>query len=133
MKRMRVLLAGLLGVSLVVLALATGPASATATSAKVTIGNQALLLPDGSAVLTVTYTCAPGPAGDTTGTVAADIGQGPILGFGSATATCDNRSHSVNLDVAPGPFSQGSATALGIVQNTDASSFATSSRGIMIK
>ena len=81
MKRVRVLLAGLLGVSLVVLALATGPASATATSAKVTIGNQALLLPDGSAVLTVSYTCAPGPAGDTTGTVGADIGQGPILGF----------------------------------------------------
>ena len=133
MKRMRVLLAGLLVGSLVVLALATGPASATATSAKVTIGNQALLLPDGTAVLTVTYTCAPGPAGDSTGTVAADLGQGPILGFASTTAICDNRSHSVNLQVAPGPFSNGSGTALAIVQNIDASSFATSSRGVTIR
>lgn len=133
MKRMRILLAGLLGVFLVVLALATGPALATATSAKVTIANQALLLPDGTAVLTVTYTCAPGPAGDTTGTVIADLGQGPILGFADSTAICDNRSHSVNLQVAPGPFSQGSGTALALVQNVDASSFATNSRGVTIR
>jgi hypothetical protein len=132
MKRMRVLLAGLLGVSLVVLALATGPASATATSAKITIGNQALLLPDGSAVVTVTYTCAPGPAGVTTGTVQADVGQGPILGLAQAEATCDNRSHSVNLDV-PGPFSQGSATGFAVVTNIDTSSFAGTSRGVTIR
>ena len=134
MKRMRVLLAGLLGVSLVVLALATGPASATATSAKITVANQALLLPDGSVVVTVTYTCAPGPAADTTGTVAADVGQGPNLGFGGAPATCDNRSHTQNLDVvAPLPYSQGSATALGVVTNLDNSSFASTSRGVTIK
>jgi hypothetical protein len=132
MKRMRVLL-GLLGVFLVVLALATGPASATATSAKVTIGNQALLLPDGTVVVTVTYTCAPGPAGNTTGSVFAQLGQGTNFGFTDTTAICDNRSHSANLQAAPGPFSQGSATAAAIVQNIDASSFATSSRGITIR
>jgi hypothetical protein len=133
MKRMRVLLAGLLGVSLVVLALATGPASATATNAKITVANQAQLLTDGSVVVTVSYTCAPGPAGDTTGFVQAVLGQGPMTGSGTAAATCDNRSHSVNLDVGPGPFSQGSGTALGIVANTDASSFASTSRGVTIK
>src|SRR5579864_4452930 len=106
MKRMRVLLAGLLGVSLVVLALATGPASATATSAKISIANQAPLLADGSAVVTVTYTCAPNAGGTSTGMVGADLGQGPTLGFATTTATCDNRSHSVNLDVGPGPYSQ---------------------------
>jgi hypothetical protein len=132
MKRMRVLLAAL-AVSLVVLALATGPASATATNAKITVANQAQLLPDGSVVVTVSYTCAPGPAGDTTGTVASDVGQGPLIGFGEAPAVCDNRSHTVNLDVGPGPFSQGTATALGIVANADDSSFATTSRGITIK
>ena len=133
MKRMRVLLAGLLGVSLVVLALATVPASATATSAKITIGNTALLLPDGSAVMTVTYTCAPAPANNTVGQVEGFLGQGPINGIAIETATCDNRSHSVNLHVVPGPFSQGSASAFAIVVNFDSSSFASTSRGVMVK
>ena len=133
MTRRRTLLAALVGMSLILLALATGPASATAPSAKITIANQAQLLADGSAVLTVTYTCAPGPANDTTGMVGTALQQGPTIGNGDAPATCDNRSHTVNLDEIPGPFSQGTANALAIVINTATTSFASTSRAVMIK
>ena len=133
MRRIWTLLAALIGMSMIVLVLAAGPASATAPSAKVTIANQAQLLADGSAVLTVTYTCAPGPANDTTGTVSTAPQQGAIIGNGDATATCDNRSHTVNLDEIPGPFSQGTANALAIVINTAQTSFASTSRAVMVK
>ena len=133
MTRMRTLLAALVGMSLVLLALASGPASATAPSAKIAIANQATLLADGSAVITVTYTCAPGPANDTTGAVTTALQQGPTIGNGDAPATCDNRSHTVSLDEVPGPFSQGTGNALAIVINTATTSFAATSRAVTIR
>ena len=133
MTRRRTLLAALVGMSLILLALATGPASATAPSAKITIANQAQLLADGSAVLTVTYTCPPGPANDTTGMVGTALQQGLTSGGGTALATCDNRSHSVNIDDIPGPFSQGTANAAAEAINTAGTSFAFTSRAVMVK
>jgi hypothetical protein len=131
MTRIRTLLAALVGM-VVLLALATGLASATATSAKITIANQATLVSDGSVVVTLTYTCAPGPANDTTGLVQVDLQQGAVIDFTTASATCDNRQHTVSLDVL-GPFSQGTATALGVVTNTTTTSFASTSRGVTIR
>ena len=122
MTRMRTLFAALVGMPLIFLALTTGSASATAQ-----------LLPDGSAVLTVTYTCAPGPPNDTTGFINSILTQGPINGSDDEPATCDNRSQTVHLVEAPGPFSQGAANAIAVILNTDGSSIASSSRAVMIK
>ena len=133
MTRMRTLFAALVGMPLIFLALTTGSASATAPTAKITNSNQAQLLPDGSAVLTVTYTCAPGPANDTTGFINSILTQGPINGSDDEPATCDNRSQTVHLVEAPGPFSQGAANAIAVILNTDGSSIASSSRAVMIK
>ena len=137
MTRIRASLVALAGVLLVVLALATGPASATSQSATVTIANQAQLLPDGSAVMTIYYVCAPGPGGDTTGMVTGLLQQGngptPASGSNTAPATCDNRKQTVYIDATPGPFSQGAATGLAVVQNTSGSSAATTSRGVTIR
>jgi hypothetical protein len=118
---------------LILLALATGPASATPPPGKVTIANQATLLADGSAVITVTYTCQPGPGNDTTGAITSALQQGPTIGNADALATCDGRSQTVSLDEMPGPFSRGTANALVIVENTAATSFASTSRGVMIR
>jgi hypothetical protein len=132
MTRIRTLLAALVGMVLL-LALATGPASATATNAKISIANQATLLTSGDVVVTVTYTCAPGLANDTTGMVVVDLQQGTLpFSAGDGPATCDNRQHTANIDVL-GPFSQGTANALAIIDNSNDSSFATTSRGVTIK
>ena len=133
MTRIRTFQAALVAMPLILLALAAGPASATAPSAKITIANQAQLLADGSAVITVTYTCAPGPAGDTTGTLTSALQQGPTIGNADAIATCDNRSQTVRLHEIPGPFSRGTANALAIVINVDSTSFASTSRAVVIR
>jgi len=120
-------------VTAALLALTTGPASATTPPGSITIANQAQLLTDGSVVLTVSYTCAPGPGGVTTGLVTSSVQQGAVIGSsGTNTATCDNRKHSANLRNVPGPFSRGTANALAVVENTNATSFATTSRGVMV-
>jgi hypothetical protein len=129
MRKLRFLLPLMLAVGVLALPVS---GSATTPPGSISIANQAQLLTDGSVVLTVSYTCAPGPANDTTGTVVSIVEQGAINGSGSALATCDGRKHSAHLDNVPGPFSQGTAGAVAAVANTSSTSFAFTSRGVMV-
>jgi hypothetical protein len=131
-RRSRALLATVIAMSAIALTLAIGPASATTPPGSIAIANQAQLLADGSVVLTVTYTCAPAAGNITTGTLATAVQQGATIGNGDAVATCDNRKHTANIQNIPGPFSQGIANAVAEVQNADATSFAFTSRGVMV-
>jgi hypothetical protein len=68
----------------------------------------------------------------TTGTLVTAVQQGATIGNGEAVATCDNRKQSVNVANVPGPFSQGTANAVAEVINADSTSFAFTSRGVMV-
>jgi hypothetical protein len=57
---------------------------------------------------------------------------GAIIGNGVAAATCDNCKHTANVDNTPGPFSRGTANAVAEVINADSTSFAFTSRGVMV-
>ena len=131
-RRVRVLLGTLILLPVIVLALGGGPAAATAPPGSIAIANQALLLGDGSVVLTVSYTCAAAAGNVTTGALSTAVQQGATIGNGDAVATCDNRKHTVNVDNVPGPFSQGTANAVATVINSDSTSFAFTSRGVMV-
>ena|SRR5438093_13477265 len=129
MRKLRFLLPLMLAVGVLALPVS---GSATTPPGSIAIANQAQLLTDGSVVLTVSYTCAPGPANDTTGVVVSSVQQGAIIGSASALATCDNRKHTAHLDNVVGPFSQGTANAVAAVENSSATSFAFTSRGVMV-
>jgi hypothetical protein len=82
--------------------------------------NQALLLTDGTVIVTVDYVCRPGPGGNTAGTVRTFLTQGQMSTPGTtAPAVCDDRSHTASTDNGPGPFSVGPALAGGLVLNSD--------------
>jgi hypothetical protein len=93
----------------------TGASSAGASSPAATlkIEPQASLQPDGSALLTVDYSCTPGSAGSTGGLF---TGLQQPGAFGSSgltpTVTCDDQTHRATVDESPGPFTPGSATAI---------------------
>lgn len=132
MRKLRYFVLVALVTGLAVLSLASGPASATTPPGSISITNQAVLLADGSVVLTVSYTCAPAAGNVTVGTLQTAVQQGPIVGNGTAVATCDNRKHTVSVDNSPGPFRQGTANAVAEVINADTTSFAFTSRGVMV-
>jgi hypothetical protein len=74
------------------------------------IRNQALLLSDGTVILTVDYSCIPGPGGNIVGTITTSVMQGTISSPDkSAPATCDGHPHTATTDNGPGPFSPGDA------------------------
>jgi hypothetical protein len=88
----------------------TRTVTVTAPEPSTSIRNQALLLSDGSVILTVDYSCIPGPGGDTVGTIATSVTQGTISSPDkSAPATCDGHSHTATTDNGPGPFRAGVA------------------------
>ena len=81
--------------------------------------NQALLLTDGTVILTVDYVCWPGPGGNTAGTVRTFLTQGQTSTPGTtAPAVCDDRSHTASTDNGPGPFTVGPALAGGFALNS---------------
>jgi hypothetical protein len=85
----------------------------------VNIHNQALLLTDGTVIMTVDYVCLPAPSGNTAGTVTTSLMQGQTPSSGTkAPATCDDRSHTATTDNGPGPFSEGPAQGFAIVLNS---------------
>ena len=92
-------------------AIAPSIAAAEGPPVTITINSNAILQPDGSALLTFTYSCLPGFGTGTTGTISTDLEQSQGLGFGSATAICDDQSHTLTLDQSPGPFTLGEAAA----------------------
>jgi hypothetical protein len=85
----------------------------------INIHNQALLLTDGTVVMTVDYVCQPGPNGNTAGTLTTSLLQGQTSSRDTkAPATCDDRSHTATTDNGPGPFSQGPAQGSALVLNS---------------
>ena len=127
-------LAAVAAVSVIMLAVVPGTASATAPSATIQILSQAQLQTNGTALVTVYYLC--GPAVETAGTINVGLTQ-PTGKFGSApqTATCDDRKHKLTAEVGPGSltgFEAGSASA--IVHLTNAGiSFASAQAEVTIK
>jgi hypothetical protein len=88
----------------------TRTVTVTAPQPSTSIRNQALLLSDGTVILTVDYSCIPGPGGNTVGTITTSVTQGTISSPNkSAPATCDGHSHTATTDNGPGPFNVGDA------------------------
>jgi hypothetical protein len=106
----------LLTLPVIMLAAAPGTALASAPSATLQFHNQAKLQADGSVLVTLDYSCNPAFFG-TAGGLGVDVQQPGAFGFVSTTATCDDQKHTVTLDVAPGPFTRGTASAVAEVFN----------------
>jgi hypothetical protein len=85
-----------------------------------TTNNHALLLTDGSVVLSVSYRCVPGPGPNTAGTLDTWLNQGKNSSYGApkASAVCDDRSHTVSArQVGTGPYSEGSAQGYAFISD----------------
>lgn len=83
------------------------------------IENQALLLSDNTAFMTVDYLCLPGSGANTAGTVTTSVMQGQTSSSDTkAPATCDDRSHMATTDNGPGPFSEGDAQSFATALNS---------------
>jgi hypothetical protein len=90
----------------------------------VTINSHALLLTDGSVVYTISYRCLPGPGPNTAGMLEYGMSQGPNISQSNGTsAICDDSSHSASVrnvvNLGPGPFGEGPATASAITRNSE--------------
>jgi hypothetical protein len=96
------------------LAAASGAAQASTPAATIQFHNQAQLQPGGSVLVTLDYSCNPAVFG-TTGTLQAEAQQPGVDGFNVATATCDDQKHTVTLDLTPGPFTRGTASASAVI------------------
>ena len=99
-------------ISVAILAGGSGIAQATSPSATLTVSPRAQLQPDGSAVVTVTYSCLPGTFLGATGDIFLDLEQTQAIGSADVPATCDDSTHTTTLDAAPGAFAPGTASAL---------------------
>ena len=115
----RALVAAVPLITLPVLALAAAPGTALASTPAATIQfhNQAQLQPDGSILVTLDYSCSPAFFGST-GDLGVDAEQPGTFGTAFTTANCDGRKHTVTLDVAPGPFTPGTASVIAEVTNS---------------
>ena len=110
-------LAAVAAVSLVTLAVAPGPASANTPTATIQFVNQAQLQPDGSALVSLYYQCNPGYFGSASGSVVVYMEQPGAFGSASTSANCNDQKHKLTLDLGPGPFTRGTATASANVLN----------------
>ncbi|TMK40386.1 MAG: hypothetical protein E6G56_07820 [Actinobacteria bacterium] len=105
-------------VSVAMLVGVPGTALAGGPSMTMQVQSQAQLLPDGSAVLTVDYSCMPDVAGPG-GVIIGELEQTGAVGGSFSGAICDDQKHQVTLDQAPGPFTRGPAAAFVSVQNSN--------------
>jgi hypothetical protein len=102
----------LVAVPLAMLAAAPGTAVATPTLASVQFKGPALFQPDGGVLVTLGYSCYPSLPGNTSGIIFAEV-QSLVNGnelAGGALATCDDKNHTVTLDVnelPPASFNHG--------------------------
>ena len=125
--------------SLVALGIVPVAASASTPSASVHFTNQAVLQEDGTVLVSVTYLCNPSAFGgpeEFNGFVAARAEQGEPPADGEQFVpgpNCDGQKHKVTLDLAPGPFHPGRATAQAAVSNTDGSSHAETTAVLRVK
>lgn len=97
---------------------ATG-ARQTGANISVNLKEKGLVLTDGTAVVTVDYSCPPTPGNNR---VFAWVLQGPKTGNGNAPATCDDLLHTANIQTIPGPFRAGGLTPAGTAVQTSAGS-----------
>jgi hypothetical protein len=88
-----------------------GLASAEDPPVSVQIAGTAYLQSDGSALLTFTYNCFPGLGGPQNGSYSATLEQSQALGLAGGTLTCDDRNHTITVDMPPGPFTRAEAAA----------------------
>jgi hypothetical protein len=121
--------------SLVALGLVPAAAPASTPSASLHFTNQAALQEDGTVLVSLIYLCNPSAFGGPAGSVAARLEQGepPAYGEAFALAECNGKKHTVTLDIAPGPFSPGPATAQAVVFNADFSSEAETRAVLKVK
>ena len=125
-------LAAVAAVSVTMLAVVPGTATATAPSASLQILSQAQLEPGGTTVVvTVYYLC--GPAFEQAGFITLSVTQ-PTGRIGSVPleATCDDRKHKLEAKVVGGPFEPGSASAIAFISNAGIS-FVSTQAEITIK
>ena len=125
--------------SLVTLGLVPAAAPASAPSASLHFVNQAALQKDGTVLVSLVYLCNPsaftGPE-EFNGFVAARLEQAEPSAFGERFEpgpNCNGKKHSVTLDLTPGPFHRGRATAQAAVGNADGSSFAETKAVLQVK
>ena len=109
--------------SVTMLALLPAAASANVTfhAGSIQYANKAQLQEDGTVLMTFTYQCVPGFAfepEEPTGSIQVQVEQPEASGFAFAPATCDDRKHTVTLDIAPGPFKAGTAFANATLANS---------------
>jgi len=118
----------------VLLALALLPASAPANPAAATISfvGGGTLLDDGSVDVTLHYSCLP-PSNPGPGGIDVTLQQNVFFGENLAMAVCDGRSHSVTLNMAPGPFMAGIAGGKATVSNDNASAMASANDQVTIR
>ncbi len=116
---------------LMAVAPATAPAS-NAPAETIQFVKYAQLQPDGSALVSLYYSCSPNAFGNP-GFLAVVLEQPGAEGFAEEIeAQCDGGKHKATLDVGPGPFKPGPATvgaALGNGGSVEEEKFA----DIMIK
>jgi|SRR5450755_836438 hypothetical protein len=111
----------------ITLAATPGPALASAPPATIHFENQALLQADGSVLVTVDYSCPPdGPSTGSPGYLTVAVVEGSSLEGGGVTSggasvspVCDDRKHTVTLDIPglSGPFQPGDAAASAQVKD----------------
>jgi hypothetical protein len=119
-------------IALFVLALGAASTSANSASATISFAGNATLLTNGALSVNVHYSCLPPDPGQ----VVVFIDEtGAAEGQGFATATCDDKNHSVTVTVTPffGTFTPGTASALASVNNGDFASRADTQAEIAIK
>ena len=108
--------------SVTMLALLPAAASANVTfhAGSIQYANKAQLQEDGTALMTFTYQCVPGFEGfpeAESGRLEVRVEQPEAFGFAFAPATCDDRKHTVTLDISPG-LKEGSAFADARLDNS---------------
>ena len=129
MKRLSKLVPLIAVIGLLVLALLPASAPANPASGTISFTGTGTLLTDGTVDVTLHYSCLP-PSG---GFVFANLNEnGVSSGSGFlAPATCDGRTHSVTLNMAPGPFTRG--TAAGFAEVANGAVFATTQQQVTIR
>jgi len=101
-----------------VLALLPAGAPANPAAGTISFSGSGTLLSDGTVDVTLHYSCLPpGP-----GEIGVELDEGgSAFGFSPITlVTCDGRNHSVTVNIAPGPFTPGTATGNAFLTNFDA-------------
>jgi hypothetical protein len=99
---------------LMMLAFAPSVTLARDPSATIHLQNQARLQSNGSALVTVAYSCSSSAAG-TAGNLFVFATQPPRYAFAFAPATCNGQQQTATIAVTPGPLHAGTATAFAQV------------------